>query len=135
MGAIDPQPLIAAGRIAHQQLMVDECTITRAGPSTLDRATSVLTPGAATTLYSGPCRVKPQRVPRSEEAGERLEVVARYELALPFDAVPASELRVGDTVTIIASGDPRLVQQRMAVMAIDYGSTATAWRITIEDIT
>jgi hypothetical protein len=135
MAAIDPQPLIAAGRIAHQQLMVDACTITRANAPTLNRTTSVLTPGASTTLYSGPCRVKPQRVPRSEEAGERLEVVARYELALPFDAVPASELRVGDTVTITASGDPRLTGQRMAVMAIDFGSTATAWRITIEDIT
>jgi|SRR5690242_4482931 len=135
MTAIDPQPLLAAGRLAHQQLMVDACTITRAASPTLDRTTSVLTPGASTTLYSGPCRVKPQRVPRNEEAGERLEVLARYELALPFSAVPASELRVGDAVTITASGDPRLVGQVMAVMAIDFGSTATAWRITIENIT
>lgn len=135
MGAIDPQPLIAAGRIAHQQLMVDACTITRPGTPVLNRTTSHLTPGTPTTLYSGPCRVKPQRVPRNEEAGERLEVVARYELALPFASVPAAELRVGDAVTITASGDPRLVGQVMAVMAIDFGSTATAWRITIQDVT
>lgn len=135
MTAIDPQPLIAAGRLAHQQLMVDACTITRPGTPTLNRATSQLSPGPATLLYSGPCRVKPQRVPHNERAGERLEVVARYELALPFSALPASALQVGDTVTITASGDPRLVGQVMAVMAIDFGSTATAWRITIEDIT
>lgn len=135
MPAIDPQPLIAAGRLAHQQLMVDACTITRPGTPVLDRATSQLTPGTSTALYSGPCRVKPQRVPRDREAAERLEVVARYELALPFSAVPAHPLHVGDAVTITASGDPRLVGQVMAVMAIDYGSTATAWRLTIEDLT
>jgi hypothetical protein len=135
VAAIDPQPLIAAGRLAHQQLMVDACTISRPGAATLNRATSQLTPGAATQLYAGPCRVKPQRVPRNEHAGERLEVVARYELALPFSAVPPSELRVADLVTITASGDPRLVGQVMTVLAIDFGSTATAWRITIEDIT
>lgn len=133
--AIDPQPLIAAGRRAHQELMVDACTITRPGAATLNRTTSVLTPGAATSLYAGPCRVKPQRVPRTQQAGERLEVVARYELALPFAAVPPRELQVGDQVTITASGDQRLVGQRMAVMAIDFGSTATAWRITIQDVT
>jgi hypothetical protein len=135
MTAIDPLPLLAAGRLAHQQLMVDACTITRLAAPTLNRTTSVLTPGAGTSLYSGACRVKPQRVPRNEQAGERLEVVARYELALPFSALPAGALQVGDRVTITASGDPRLIGQRMAVMAIDFSSTATAWRITIEDTT
>lgn len=135
MTAIDPGPLIAQGRIAHQELMVDACTITRPGTPTLNRTTSALTPGAATTLYSGACRVKAQRVPRDKEANERLTVTARYELALPFHAVSAGALRVGDSVTITASGDGRLVGQVMAVMAVDFGSTATAWRITIEDIT
>lgn len=135
MTAIDPQPLIAAGRLAHQQLMVDSCTISRPGTPTLNRATSQLTPGAATTLYSGPCRLKAQRIPRPEEAGERLTVVARYELALPFASLASDSLRVGDTVTITASGDTRLVGQLFAVMAVDFGSTATAWRITVEGVT
>ena len=135
MTAIDPQPLLAAGRLAHQQLMVDSCTITRAGTPTLNRSTSVLTPGTATTLYSGPCRLKPQRVPRNEEAGERLTVVARYELALPFGSLATDSLRVGDTVILTASGDTRLVNQTFAVMAVDFGSTATAWRITVEAAT
>ncbi|PYC83450.1 hypothetical protein C7C46_08950 [Streptomyces tateyamensis] len=127
--------VLAAGRLAHQQLMVDACTITRPGPATLDRTTSHLTPGTATVLYSGACRVKAERLPRDRQAGERLTVAARYELALPFAAVPAAELRVGDLVTVTASGDGRLVGQVMAVMAVDFGSTATAWRITIEDTT
>lgn len=126
---------LADGRAAHEALMVDACTITRAAPSVLNRTTSALTPGAVAVLYSGRCRVKPQRVPRTEHAAERLEVAARYELALPFGVLPPSELRVADTVTLTASGDPRLIGQAMAVMAIDFGSTATAWRITIEDIT
>ena len=135
MTAIDPQPLLAAGRLAHQQLMVDACTITRPGTPTLNRSTSVLTPGAATTLYSGPCRLKPQRIPRNEEAGERLTVVARYELALPFASLATDSLQVGDTVTITASGDTRLVDERFSVLAVDFGSTATAWRITVESAT
>jgi hypothetical protein len=127
--------VLAAGRLAHQQLMVDACTISRPGTPTLDRATSVLTPGTPQTLYSGACRLKAQRVPRNEEAGERLAVVARYEVALPFASLATDDLRVGDTVTISASGDTRLVGQTFSVLAVDFGSTATAWRITVEGVT
>jgi hypothetical protein len=135
MTAIDIQPLLAAGRAAHEQLLVDTCTISRPGASTLDRSTSVLTPGAPTVLYSGPCRLKPQRVPRDEDAGERLTVVARYELALPFGSLATDDLQVGDTVTITASGDTRLTGRPFAVMAVDFSSTATAWRMTVQDDT
>lgn len=135
MVAIDPEPLLAAGRLAHEQLMNDACTITRPGTPALNRTTSVLTPGAPVTLYAGACRVKPQRVPRNEEAGERLTVVARYEVALPFSAVASDDLQVGDTVTITQSGDTRLVGQKFAVMAVDFGSHSTAWRLTVEGVT
>jgi hypothetical protein len=135
MTAIDPRPLLAAGRRAHQDLMVDACTITRPGAPTLNRTTSQLTPGSATTLYTGAIRVRPQRTPSPTEAGERRQVVARYNAALPFDALPAGALRIGDVVTVTASADPRMVGQAMTVMAVDYGSTATAWRLTLEDLT
>lgn len=135
MTAIDPQPLLAAGRQAHEALMVDACTITRAGSPTLNRSTSVLTPGAPTALYQGKCLIKPQRVPRNQQAGERLTVVARYEAALPFSALAADDLQVGDTVTVTASGDPRLIGKAFAVMAVDFGSHSTAWRLTVEEAT
>lgn len=115
--------------------MVDACTITRATTEALDRATSVRTQGAPTVLYAGACRVKAQRVPRNEQAGERLTVVARYEVALPFDALAVDDLQVGDTVTVTASGDARLVGQHFAVLAVDFGSTTTAWRLSVEGIT
>lgn len=123
------------GRAEHERLMVDACTIGREGVPTLDRGTSQLTPGTVTPLYSGKCRLKAQRMPRPAEAGEELQMVARYELALPFSAQPADELRVGDLVTMIASADTRLVGQRLRVMAVDFGSTATAWRLTVQDLT
>lgn len=135
MTAIDIQPLLAAGRAAHNQLLVDTCTISRPGAPTLNRSTSVLTPGAPAVLYSGACRLKPQRVPRNEDAGERLTVVARYEVALPFASLAVDALQTGDTVTITASGDTRLVDEVFAVMAVDFSSTATAWRITVEAAT
>jgi hypothetical protein len=135
MADIDIAPLLAAGRAAHDQLLVDTCTISRPGTPTLNRATSALTPGAATVLYSGPCRLKPQRVPRDEDAGERLTVVARYELALPFGSLATDDLHVGDAVVITASGDTRLVGQPFSVMAVDFSSTATAWRISVIGIT
>jgi hypothetical protein len=135
MTAIDPQPLLAAAREAYEQLMVDACTITRPGQAVLDRATSRLTPAAATPLYSGACRVKAQRIPRNAEAAERLTVVARYEVALPFRSLATDTLQVGDTVTVTASGDSRLVGQAFAVMAVDFGSHSTAWRLTVEGVT
>jgi hypothetical protein len=135
MAAFDIQSLLIDGRAAHDQLLVDTCTISRPGAPTLNRTTSVLTPGSPTVLYSGACRLKPQRVPRNEEAGERLTVVARYEVALPFASLAADDLQTGDTVTITASGDTRLVNQVFAVMAVDFSSTATAWRITVEAAT
>lgn len=113
--------------------MVDACTITRPGAPVLDRTTSQLTPGAVVTLYAGKCRIKPQRTPAPTEAGEKRAVVARYELALPFSAVPSQPVRLADVVTLTTSADARLVGQAMTVMAIDYGSTATAWRLTLED--
>jgi hypothetical protein len=61
--------------------------------------------------------------------------VARYELALPFTSLATDDLHVGDAVTITASGDTRLVDQPFAVMAVDFSSTATAWRITVEGAT
>lgn len=125
---------LADGRTEHQHLMIDRCTISRPGIPTLDRTTSIETPGTATTLYTGACRLKAQRIPRDVEVGEQLQAVARYELALPFDAVPTHPLRRGDVATMTASGDPRLVGQTLSVTAIDYGSTATAWRIAVENL-
>jgi len=133
MGELDS--LLAAGRAAHQALMVDTCTIVRPGTPVLDRTTSALTPGPGTVLYDGPMRIKPQRTPSPTEAAERRQVIARYNASLPFDAIPADELRIGDMVTVTASADARMVGQVMNVMAIDYGSTATAWRLTLEDLT
>lgn len=133
MSSIDG--LLADGRAAHEALMIDACTIGREGTPVLDRGTSQLTPGTVTALYSGKCRLKAQRMPRPAEAGEELQMVARYELALPFSAQPADELRVGDLVTMTASADTRLVGQRLRVMAVDFGSTATAWRLTVQDLT
>ncbi|MEV7599867.1 DUF6093 family protein [Kitasatospora sp. NPDC089797] len=125
--------VLGAGRAAHQQLMLDTCTITRSGAPVLDRNTSALTPGPATTLYAGPCRLKTQRLPRDRRAGERLAVTARYEVALPYGATTAARLQIGDTLTITSSGDTRLVGRALSIMAVDYGSTATAWRLTVED--
>ncbi|MGK4583480.1 DUF6093 family protein [Kitasatospora sp. HPMI-4] len=132
---IDPGRALAEGRAAHEGLMVDQCTITRPGPGILDRATSTLTPGPSEILYTGKCRVKAQRMPRTAEAGEDLVIVSRYEIALPFSAVPSDTLRVGDRVAVTASADERLIGQELAVLAIDFGSTATAWRISAQDTT
>lgn len=131
----DLDGLLSQGRAAHEELLIDACTITRASPPTLNRTTSVQTPGTSVPLYSGKCRLKAQRMPRDAQAGEELQVVARYELALPFGLLPPSALRVGDVVTMTSSADPRLIGQVLHVLAVDYGSTATAWRITVQDLT
>jgi hypothetical protein len=112
--------------------MVDVCRITRPGTPVLDRSTGqVTTP--ETVLYEGPCRLQPQRTPSPAEAGEQAQVIARYIVSLPFDATPAAPLEVADLLTVTASGDPRAVGVAMPVMTVDYGSTATAWRLTVQD--
>ncbi|MGR7002809.1 DUF6093 family protein [Yinghuangia aomiensis] len=124
---------LARGRAAHEALMVDAGRLIRPGPAALDRATGQMVPGPETVLYDGRARVKPQpAVGRDVTAGERLQILREYEIALPWSALPPDAVRLGDVWETTASPDARLVGQRLVVKTAQNSATATAWRITGE---
>ena len=71
-------------RAQAESLMVDTCEITAAGEPVWDEGDGIFTPGAATTVYEGKCRLrKPSAAPRDTESGETTWAVDDYVLSLP----------------------------------------------------
>lgn len=128
--------LLAAGRAAAEPLYRDRITIRATAADGFDWASGTETPGTGIVLYTGRGRVKPIARSRGEEvdAGERNTTLREYTVSVPWDS-PAPPERVvpGATVDVDASPDARLVGLRLWVTGVEYGSTATAWRITAED--
>ncbi|MEU7597282.1 DUF6093 family protein [Streptomyces sp. NPDC039022] len=127
--------ILAAGRAAAAELMRETVALYRPGSGDFDWSTGTTTPAPATTLYSGPARVKPLTAEgREVDAGEQPLTLTRFTVSLPWTApVPSVQPRPGDVVDILASPDARMVGLRLWVTGVQYSSTATAWRISAED--
>lgn len=133
---IDLAALLARGRAAHEALMTDQIRLVRPGTPAYDSATGATPQPDPRVLYAGPARVKPaQAVEEDAQAGERLVVLRRYEIALPYGALPAAAERVldGDQVQVVTSLDPRMAGLTLWVTSGGYSATATAWRLNGED--
>lgn len=133
---MDLTSLLASGRAAHEELMVDTVRLQRPGADVYNPATGATVQPDARTLYEGPGRVKPTvSVQQEAEAGERSVVTRRYEVALPWSAVPLAADRIvpGDQVLVVSSPDPRLTGRVLWVESVQESATATAWRIAAED--
>jgi hypothetical protein len=134
---MDLTALLAAGRAAHEELMVDTVRLQRPGTDVYNAATGATTQPDARVLYEGPGRVKPtaDSSQQATEVGERAVATRRYEVALPWSTVPLAADRVvpGDQVLVVTSPDPRLAGRVLWVEAVQESATATAWRITAED--
>lgn len=114
--------------------MVDVVRLYRPGVPVFDRETGTDVPGPDTELYAGPGRVKPvQALSNDVQAGDREVVLRRYEVALPWSALPGDRVLPGDVVAVTASPDGRLVGLRLWVTGVEYSATATAWRLATED--
>ncbi|MER7517780.1 DUF6093 family protein [Streptomyces sp. NPDC126499] len=129
---------LAAGRSAAAELMRETVTVYRPGPDVFDRETGQTLPGLPEVVfYTGPARVKPLSASDTDaQAGEREVVLRQYTVSVPFSTAPpesGDRLRPGDLVDVSASPDPRLGGLRLWVTGVQYGSTATAWRIIAED--
>jgi hypothetical protein len=126
---------LLAGRTLALSLMVDAITFTRAtGTTTFDETTGRETAGAATTVYTGPCKVQRQRVaPADPEAGERTVTVEQVEVHVP---VETTEVRIGDVGTITSAVfDPALVGRKFRVTGLFHKSWATARRLRCDEVT
>ncbi|MFD9124352.1 DUF6093 family protein [Kitasatospora sp. NPDC059571] len=134
--SIDPTALLRDGRAAHEQLMTDTVRLQRPGAPVYDAATGATEQADPRVLYSGPARVKPMVAhTMGAEFGERAVVLRRYEVALPWSAMPLAADRVvaGDQVQVTASPDSRLTGLVLWVTSVGESSTATAWRLAVED--
>ena len=132
------EALLAAGRAAHEAIMIDTVTLQRPGPDIYNPVAGDTTQPDALTLYTGPARVKPVvAVAETAQVGDRAVVLRRYEVALPWSATPAGVDRVvpgaGDQVHVTASPNPRLVGMTLWVVSVGESATATAWRLITED--
>ncbi|MFF2954331.1 DUF6093 family protein [Kitasatospora sp. NPDC057965] len=123
---------LAAGRAMAEARMRETGRLARPGPDVYDPVTGETTT-ASTPLYTGKAQVKPtQAMPEGVQAEQREVVLMRYEIKLPFAAVPAGPVRPGDTFTVDTSPDPRMPGLVLHVTGVAYSATATAWRISAE---
>lgn len=128
--------LLAAGRAAHEELMVDAVRLLRPGDPVYDPATGATGASDPRVLWAGRARVKPAlAVSEDARIGERIVIQRRYEVALPWSAATtgAEQVLPGDQVEVTASLDARLVGRVLWVTSVGESSTATAWRLSAED--
>lgn len=126
--------VLERGRAAAEDLMVDACTIDRAGSPVSDpNSGQRIEP--TVVVYAGKCRIQ-QRVPggaRPDDTGETTQLMLRLELQLPMSA---TGFRVGDRVTITASpNDADLVGRVFRLRELAHKTHATARRIGVEEAT
>lgn len=125
---------LAAGRLAALELQRETITLYRPGADGFNWTTETDTPAPATTIYSGPARVKASQAQGEEvNAGEQNVTLREYTVSVPWDTTVSQLPAVGDLIDVSASPDARLVGRRLWVTGLQYSSTATAWRITGED--
>ena len=113
--------------------MTDTCTITApAGSGSLNTTTGDWTPGAATTLYSGPCRVRmPSVLEMDELFGGGSRAKQRMTVIITYDAV---DIPVGARVVVTDSTDLQLLDRPLAVVAVRSRSNLVDRRLGCEEI-
>jgi hypothetical protein len=121
-----------AGRAAAEQLMVDTCTISEAGGQGVFNETTGQYDGAtSSTVYSGPCRVKPRdNQDRIRQFGEQTISLWPYLVSVPMSV---TGIDVDALVTITTSElDPDLAGKVLRVRQVAQGSHITARRLGCE---
>ncbi|MGI5161394.1 DUF6093 family protein [Microbispora sp. CA-102843] len=126
------EDVLAGGRRAAAQLLLDACLIERkAGPPTFDPATGEYVQQWE-TVYAGPCRLKRSAGGDDTQLGDSQSVTLhQYPVRLPWDAVP--EVRREDRLTLTASDDAWAVGRPMEVVDVGYSGTSTGRHLMVED--
>ncbi len=118
--------LVAAGREAHERLMVDTVAITRVTQGTFN-TTSGSYATASASVYSGKCRLRGPgaggAATREVEAGEAEQITFRYQLLLPYQS---ATVRIGDIATIGS--------RTFTVVGQTSATTTTAQALLVEEV-
>lgn len=123
---------VTAGRTAHALLCVDTVTVSEVTRGALN-PTTLLYATTSTTVYTGAARVK-RVMSQGNIVGETQRMVARVVVDLPYSATGADALKSGHLVTVTASLDEALVGKVLTVIGPEHGSTSTARRYTVEEV-
>ena len=98
-----------------ESLMVDTAIVTRSGALTLNTSTGVLAPAAATTIYTGLCRL---RQPSAEETeilfGDTQETRSRFIACFKYTVTAVA---VDDVVTFTVSDDPDVLARSFRILS------------------
>lgn len=123
--------ILAHGRAAANNRMMDACTVRRITGVTTDSA-GVVTP-TKIVVYSGPCRITMSGQGSPTEGGEATVAVLAMELHLPITG--SEDVRHLDEVTVdSALNDTALVGRTLRVSSKQIKSEATARRISVEEV-
>lgn len=123
---------LARGRSRHALLCVDTGTATRVTGRVLN-ADGTYT-NTTSTVYTGAARLK-RETAREQVAGDVERPAIRPVLVLPWDATGSGDLRKGDRFTFTASEDPDLVGATVTIVGPENGTTASARRYLVEEVT
>lgn len=104
---------------AESDDLFDDTTLTRSKPV-----------GDASTLYSGPCMIRPAGLSqRAEQEGEAASFVDIFRLRIP---VSATVIPIGATVTIgSCPNDPSMVGRQFNVQQVEGGTYAVSRILTL----
>lgn len=119
-------------RTTSTSALPDTCTITRPSATrTLNTTTMATTPGPATPVYSGACRIRPVDGQENDtEVASLLEVLGRYVVTLHYSA---DGIEVGDEWTGVTCTDGDLVDRTLWVKHVGIGSNLIDRRIIVQD--
>ena len=120
-------------RIEAESLMVDSCTITRAGASgVIDEDTGIVGTDTASEVYSGKCRFRPPSVqPKTTDAGETEWSLAANTLQLPASV---TGVQIGDEVTGASTLNPDIAGRTFTVTGVEQRTHATMRRVSLEEV-
>lgn len=126
--------LVTSARAAHARLCLDTVTVSRVtSKGTLNTATSTYSGPTTSAVYSGAARLK-RVMAKDVQSGDVEREVARLVLVLPYAATGSGNLRNGDLVTFTVSADAALVGKVLTIVGPEHGSTSSARRYTIEEV-
>lgn len=123
---------ITRAQRAAEQLMQDTCTITRTTASeAFDEETGTYAAGTTTTVYEGPCRVRPRdNADRVVQYGEEAVSFWPFVVSVPMGVVDA---QLNDIVTITAAAhDDSLADQQLRIREVLAGTHLSARRLACE---
>lgn len=122
---------LARGRAHAERLMTDTCVITRVTGTSI--ASNGDTTATTSTIYTGPCRIRPRQTQdRMLEHGGDEVGVGDLVVSVP---IAVTGVEPGDVVTITASTyDADAIGRRMTVLGAVHGSQVTARRLTCQEV-